>query len=212
MTRVKVCGIRTPDDVAAVNACRPDYIGYVFAPSERQISLETAKQLTKISKREIKKVGVFVNQPVAFLTECLASGAVDFLQLHGDEDRDYERALFDALRGAGETQPEQRCIRARRIRTAEDIAKADDTACAYLLLDAYSPTAYGGAGERFDWRLIQNLRKPFFLAGGLTAENVADAVAQVHPFAVDASSSMETDGKKDAEKIRAFVAAARKSS
>lgn len=205
MTKIKICGIRSLDDVAIINDCMPDYIGYVFAPSKRQISLNTAIALSANVFSGIKKVGVFVNQPIDFLVSAITSGAVDFVQLHGDETAEYEKKLFAALKNSGIEQPEKRCIRAFRIRNKDDIEKTKSTMCATLLLDAYSEKAVGGTGETFDWTLINNIEKPFFLAGGISIDNAEDAVNSAHPFALDVSSSLETNSKKDRAKVEAFV-------
>lgn len=205
MTKVKVCGIRSLDDVAIINGCKPDYIGYVFAPSKRQISLSTATSLSKNVSDGIKKVGVFVDQPVELITKAFSCGAIDFAQLHGNENADYERSLFNALAKIGINSPELRCIKAFRIRNNADIEKTNLSLCPTLLLDAYSQSAAGGTGEKFDWTLIKNINKPFFLAGGINADNAESAINSVHPFALDASSSLETNCKKDREKVYEFV-------
>lgn len=205
MTKVKICGIRTPEDVAIINEFKPDFIGYIFAPTWREISLETALKLIKQVDSSIQRVGVFVNRDIDFVAETLLSGAVDLLQLHGQEDREYEEKLFNLLIKNGVSDPQNKCIKAYRVRSADDILATDKTMCSRLLLDAYSEKDIGGTGESFDWTLIKNIKKPFFLAGGINADNVENAVKQVRPYAVDASSSLETDRKKDREKIKKFI-------
>lgn len=209
MTKIKICGIRTSDDVAIINEYKPDFIGYIFAPTWREISLETALALSKEVDKSIQKVGVFVNREIDFAAETLISGAVDLLQLHGQEDREYEEQLFSTLINHGIGNPQSKCIKAYRIKSEADILAATSTLCSRLLLDAYSDKDIGGTGESFDWTLIQNLDKPFFLAGGINADNVRRAIETVQPYAVDASSSLETDRKKDREKIKNFIKAAR---
>ncbi len=211
MTKVKICGLRTHDDVTIVNEFMPDYIGYVFAKSKRQITLQQALSLSKNISDNIKKVGVFANQPLDFTANVLLSGAIDFIQLHGDEDTEYENQLFDYLAKNGIEQPQDCCIKVYRIRSKDDILATKNTTCSTLLLDAFSANARGGTGEKFDWSLIENIKKPFFLAGGINAENVAKAIKTAHPFAIDASSSLETDGKKDRLKVKKFISAIRNS-
>lgn len=205
MVKVKICGIRSLLDVEIVNQYKPDYIGFVFAPSKRQISSEVAEILADKVDASIKKVGVFVNQPVEFLTDLLCKGTVDYLQLHGDEDEIYENKLFELLKQKGFQNPGEKCIKVFRIKDEKDVGKIGKTGCSLLLLDAFSQSALGGTGETFDWNLIQKIEKPFFLAGGIQAGNVKRAVEQVQPFGIDASSSLETDGRKDKEKIKVFL-------
>lgn len=203
--KIKICGIRRIEDVEIINQYRPDYIGFVFAPSKRQVSKEEAESLAIKVHPSIKKVGVFVNQPIEFLAELLLNGTVDYLQLHGEEDEIYENSLFHLLRQKGISSPEDRCIMAFRIKEEEDMEKVSLTGCSLLLLDAFSKEAQGGTGETFDWSLIKKIEKPFFLAGGIHAGNVKTAIEQVRPYGIDTSSSLETEGIKDKEKIKAFL-------
>lgn len=205
MVKIKICGIRRIEDVYYVNQYLPDYIGFVFADTRRKVSLETAAMLAKELDPRIKRVGVYVRQEIELLTESLVSGTVDYLQLHGDEDAAYEEALFESLTQHGIDDPQERCIKAFRIRGAEDFRKIDETKCRWLLLDTYSPTLPGGTGEHFNWDLIQGIDREFFLAGGISVNNIDQAVREVKPYAVDVSSSLETDGNKDKEKIRELM-------
>ncbi len=209
MTKIKICGLRTPDDIEIANEFLPDYIGYVFAESKRQISHEQATKLSAKVSDKIKKVGVFCNQPVKFVADILIDGTIDYIQLHGEENSEYEAELFDYLSQNGIENPQSRCIKAYRIRSKDDIISTQNTNCSTLLLDAFSAQAQGGTGEKFDWSLIENMGKPFFLAGGISADNAQTAIATAHPFALDASSSVETDGKKDREKVRQLITAVR---
>lgn len=203
--KIKVCGLRRPEDVDIVNTYRPDYIGFVFAPTWRQIDVDTARALKALLRPDIRSVGVFVNQPIELLAEAFTRGGVDYLQLHGQEDASYERELVRTLAQKGVKDPEEHLIRAYRIRSAQDFDRIGDTLAPLLLLDAYSPRDIGGTGESFDWTMIRNVKKPFFLAGGITADNVLDAIRLAQPFGVDASSSLETDRAKDREKIKTFI-------
>lgn len=203
--KIKICGIRRPEDVAIVNAYQPDYIGFVFAPTWRQIDTARACRLKALLHSNIKSVGVFVNQPIELLTEACTSGAADYLQLHGQEDETYEKALVKALAQKGIKNAEERFIRAYRIRNVSDFDRIGNTLAPLLLLDAYSPKDIGGTGGAFDWTMIRNVEKPFFLAGGITAENASKAIQLAQPFGIDASSSLETEKAKDRDKIKLFI-------
>ncbi|MDE6688181.1 MAG: phosphoribosylanthranilate isomerase, partial [Lachnospiraceae bacterium] len=187
MVKIKICGIKRIEDVYYVNQYLPDYIGFVFADTRRKISLETAAMLAKELDPQIKRVGVYVRQEIGLLTESLVSGTVDYLQLHGDEDAAYEEALFESLLQQGIDDPQERCIKAFRIRGAEDFHKIAETKCRWLLLDTYSPTLPGGTGEHFNWDLIQGIDREFFLAGGINVNNIEQAIRKVKPYAVDVS-------------------------
>lgn len=198
--KVKVCGLRRIEDTEYANKVKPDFIGFVFAESKRQITEEQASGLAERLDDGIKKVGVFVDQPEDMIVRLLEDKVIDLVQLHGKEDNDYIHRLCDMA------NIKKDCIiKAVRVKSAEDIKLAESYDCGYLLLDAYSDKAAGGSGETFDWTMIKNVTKPFFLAGGISAENVETAIKCVHPFAVDASSSMETDGFKDYDKMAQFV-------
>ena len=198
MTKVKLCGLSRPCDIEAANALMPEYIGFVFAPkSKRYVSAETAAELKQMLSPEIQAVGVFVNEPAENVARFLREGVIDIAQLHGAEDEAYIERLRQ-LSG-------RPVIKAFRMETAEDVERAEQSPADYVLLDSGA-----GTGLTFDWNLIQNIRRPYFLAGGLSPENAADAVRTFHPYAVDVSSGIETDGKKSADKMAAFVAAVRK--
>ncbi len=203
MLKVKICGLTRAADIAAVNAARPDYIGFVFAQSRRRISPETARELRALLAPAIHAVGVFVNERAEEVAGLAHAGVLDAVQLHGDEDAAYIRALRALL------PRETPVIKAVRVRDAAQILQADALPCDYLLLDTYDPASAGGVGKTFDWRLIPSGIKPYFLAGGLSCENVARAVRACAPCCVDVSSGVETEGKKDAGKIERFVRLAR---
>lgn len=203
--KVKICGLRRMEDAAAVNFYQPDYIGFVFAKSRRQVTPDLAKRLSEMISPGICKVGVFVDQSPELLAGLLLDGTVDMLQLHGREDDAYEESLLRLLKAGGVKAPEEHLIKAYRIRGSTDFERAFRTNCKYLLLDAYSVKCEGGNGECFDWELITDISKPFFLAGGINADNVEAAVRDVRPYAVDVSSSLETDGFKDQNKIKQFM-------
>lgn len=199
MTKMKFCGMMRTEDIAAANALQPDYIGFVFAPgSRRAITPEKAAALKTELAPGIRAVGVFVNVPPAQIAALLAAGIIDIAQLHGQEDEAYLRTL--------RTLTDQPIIKAFRVDTSADLTRAAAFPADGLLLDSGA----GGTGTAFDWSLLQDFSRPYFLAGGLTPENVGTAIQTIHPYAVDVSSGIETDGKKDATKMAAFAAAVRK--
>jgi len=188
-TRIKICGLTRLEDIDAVNELKPEYVGFVFAKSRRQITKEHAVTLRRYLDSEIQAVGVFVNELPAIVAGYLEEGVIDLAQLHGNESEEYIHSL--RFRTGGEL------IKAFSIKTREDVEKAKKSSADYILLDH----GKGGTGESFDWSLIRNMDRPYFLAGGLNAENVEQAILQTHPFAVDISSGVETDGVKDPKKI-----------
>ena len=198
MTNIKLCGLSRPQDIQAANRLKPDFIGFVFAPkSKRYVSPQKAEELKALLDPGIRAVGVFVNEPLETVAQLLDRGVIDLAQLHGGEDEDYVRAL--------QARTGKPVIRAFRVATAEDVRQAEESCADCILLDSGA-----GTGTVFDWDLLRTARRPYFLAGGLGPDNVARAVEQLHPYGVDVSSGIETDGKKDPVKMAAFVAAVRK--
>ena len=197
MTRVKMCGMRRLEDIAAANSLMPEYIGFVFAPaSRRYVSPEEAAALKQALIPGVRAVGVFVNEQFETAARLLAEGIIDIAQLHGHEDESYLNRLR-SLTG-------KPVIQAFRIRNAGDMDPAQASGADMILLDAGA-----GDGKTFDWNLLHSVGRPYFLAGGLNPENVGRAVKQLKPYAVDVSSGIETDGFKDVEKMRAFLRAVR---
>ncbi len=197
MIKIKLCGLSRVCDITAANELMPEYIGFVFAQkSKRYVSPDRAAELKRLLAPRIKTVGVFVDDTPEHIAGLLNRGIIDIAQLHGSETEEYIGRL--------KQQTDKPIIRAFRIKTAADTEKAEQTTADYLLLDSGA-----GTGVTFDWELVKKIKKPFFLAGGLSPENVSEAVAMLHPFAVDVSSGIETDGVKDKEKMAAFVAAVR---
>ncbi len=217
MRKIKICGLFRDCDIDYVNEARPDLIGFVFAESRRQVSPEWAEAMRPKLSSEITPVGVFVNESLEKVTKLLNDGIIDMAQLHGNEDETYIQAL--------KALTNKPIIKAVRVLTLEDIESAQDTVADFLLLD----NGAGGTGESFDWSLvrkrqvqekgtekeqkpksnpkqIQNqTQKPFFLAGGLKVGNLEQAIAATDPYAVDLSSGVETEGKKDRDKILEIV-------
>lgn len=198
--KIKLCGMFRDCDIDFVNEAKPDYIGFIvmFPQSRRNIDLQTALRLKVRLSPEIKSVAVSVNAPTAALAEFAKLGAADLLQLHGTENFDYIaelRSLTDVP-----------LIKAVKVTSAADIENANALDADFLLLDSGT-----GSGKAFDHSLIDraNISKLFFLAGGLTPENVRAAALEVKPYGVDMSSGIETDKVKDREKILAAVKAVR---
>ena len=192
MTKIKLCGMTRPEDIAAVNEIKPDYIGFVlWEPSKRYASKEKAAELKSMLDPDIKAVGVFVNEAPETVAAIANEGIIDVIQLHGDEDGDYISRLRE-LTG-------KPVIQAIRIVTEADITKAENSPADRILLDSGK-----GGGKTIDWDLAAKIKRPYFLAGGLTTDNVGAAVEKLHPYAVDVSSGIETDGHKDLEKMRQF--------
>lgn len=198
MTKIKICGLRRLKDIEIINEVKPDFAGFVFARSPRQVDEKLSFQLREKMDPAVKAVGVFVNEPVWRVAAIGRAGIIQMIQLHGDEDASYIEEI--RMKAAGIP-----IIKAVRVRSADDILKAAELEVDYLLLDTFVKGVYGGSGLTFDKQFIPEMNKPYFLAGGLTAENVKENIRICHPFAVDTSSAMETDGIKDADKIRKFV-------
>lgn len=198
MTKIKLCGLSRQCDIEWANELKPDYIGFIFwSKSKRNVSPEKAKKLKALLSPDIKAVGVFVNEPVENVAELLSNNIIDVAQLHGSEDEEYIAKL--------RTLSDKPIIKAFLLKSKDDAKTAEKSTADYILLDSGM-----GAGKSFDWNLLQNIRRPYFLAGGLYPENVADAIDKLSPFAVDVSSGIETDNVKDKNKMTAFVKAVRK--
>jgi phosphoribosylanthranilate isomerase len=180
-----------------VNEALPDYIGFVFAKSQRQVNPQQAKDLKDILDRRILSVGVFVNAEPSEIIKLCMDGIVDIIQLHGNEDHSYMSTLRSKV--------SNQIIKAVQVQSASQLIDAQLLPCDYLLLDTYQKDRYGGSGKSFDWSLIPTLQKPFFLAGGLCSENIASAVTAMHPYCLDMSSGVETNGIKDQDKIKKIV-------
>ena len=188
MTKVKICGLSTKEAVKTAVSAGADYIGFVFAPSKRQVSVEQATELAKFIPSHIQKVGVFVSPSRAELLEAVDKVGLDFVQVHGQ----VVDKLFENL-PCGSIQAVQ----------VDGNGHVPNSRADYLLFDA--PVA--GSGQTFDWGRLDTteLSQPFFIAGGLNEDNVEEAIQHFTPYAVDVSSGVETDGQKDHEKIRRFI-------
>ncbi len=203
MTKIKICGLTRMEDVLAANRLGPDFIGFVFARSKRQITDEKARELRKALDVRIPAVGVFVDEPTEHIERLCRDEIIQMVQLHGDEDAAYIRRFRRKI-------PAIPVIKAVRVSSAEQILDAQKTDCSYLLLDAFVKGAYGGSGRTFDWNLIPPLDKPYFLAGGICVETAGKAIVSCHPYALDVSSAVETAGVKDEYKMKELIERVRK--
>ncbi len=194
-TRIKICGLTRPEDIQAVNEAKPDFSGFIveFPKSRRNVTVDQLRQLREKLDESILPVGVFVNAPVELPARLLNEGTIALAQLHGQEDEAYIRQL--------KTMTDQLLIKAFSIKTEEDVKSAIRSEADYILLDQGS----GGTGETFDWNLVSAIKRPWFLAGGLGCDNLETAIKMLHPWAADLSSSVETDGYKDPDKIAKAV-------
>lgn len=211
--KVKMCGISKVETIPAVVEAKPDYMGLVFAPSKRQVTVDQAKTLveelhrgyaqkygsdTEHDKNDtIKTVGVFVNETVDNLVTIANEANLDAVQLHGDEDETFIQSLKERIN--------VEVWKAVQIRSAADVEKWIDSSADILLFDAYHKDERGGTGEVFDWSSLDAFERPFMLAGGIDSTNVARAIRTVRPYGIDISSGIETNGVKDDEKITAFT-------
>ncbi|MDR7522443.1 MAG: phosphoribosylanthranilate isomerase [Armatimonadota bacterium] len=202
MTRIKICGISDEAAAAAAAEAGADAIGLIFAASRRQVDASRARRIAAALPPFVTKVGVVVNEPLDRLRALVEAVRLDAVQLHGDEGPAY----CQAVRDAGVT-----VIKAIRVAGPLDAARLRALPVAAVLLDTHRPGVRGGTGEPFDWRWAVPVASamPVILSGGLSPENVAAGIAAVRPYGVDVSSGVETDGRKDPGKIRAFVAAVR---
>ena len=211
--KVKMCGISKVETIPAVVEAKPDYMGLVFAPSKRQVTVDQAKTLveelhrgyakkygsdTEHDKNDtIKTVGVFVNETVDNLITIANEANLDAVQLHGDEDETFIQSLKE--------RTNVEVWKAVQIRSAADAEAWIDSSADMLLFDAYHKDERGGTGEVFDWSSLDAFERPFMLAGGIDSTNVARAIRTVRPYGIDTSSGIETNGVKDDEKITAFT-------
>ena len=199
MTKIKICGLRRIEDCKYINEAKPDYAGFVFwEKSKRNVSFGTARRLRNILDPSIRTAGVFVNRDIDDMVNLAKSGIISVIQLHGSETEE----IIEKLKGLC---PKGTAIwKAFEVKTAEDIERANASSADMILVDSGK-----GSGNVFDWSILNGLNRDYILAGGLSPENVGEAIRAYHPYGVDVSSKVETDGYKDQEKIMRFCAAAR---
>ena len=195
MVKIKICGIKRLEDIEIVNRYKPDYIGFVFADSKRKVSHDLAKELRNNLDSDIIPVGVFVDSPQDEILKLFDEGIIEIAQLHGSES---EQFILDLKK---KTDGELKIINAIEMTQEVDLLEYNDSNSDYLLLDSGK-----GSGKTFDWSLIRkDIKKEFFLAGGLNSKNVTQAIDEFNPYAIDLSSSLETDGFKDENKIKEIM-------
>lgn len=197
--KIKMCGLQRPEDIIYANEYIPDYIGFVFAASKRKVSAQKARELGRGLDPRIKKAGIFVNEPAEDLISTACKSEIDIIQLHGDEDKEYIKEV--------KRQTGKEVWKAVRVRTAEDIKKAMDLPADKLLLDSFSEDSYGGTGKVMNFDVLRQAKitKPYFIAGGLTIENLPEILAEFNPYGIDISSGIETGGVKDREKMKRVI-------
>ena len=198
MTKIKFCGLTRKCDIEAVNELGPEYIGFVFWPrSKRVVTREQASELKAMLDPSIKAVGVFVDEDIEVVKSLLNDDIIDIAQLHGSEDGTY---INDLKMSTGKP-----VIKAFKIRSEDDGRQAEESPADMVLLDSGM-----GTGKTFNWEIIKGVKRPFFLAGGLAPDNAAEAIRELHPYALDVSSGIETEGIKDIKKMADFYEAVRK--
>jgi phosphoribosylanthranilate isomerase len=203
MVFVKVCGITGPEDARAAAGSGADAIGLLFAESPRRVSVERAREISAALPSRVSRFGVFVDATVEEVLRSSREVGLDFAQLHGDESP----ATVAGIRAGG-----VKVVKALRVRDEDSLSSMDGYAADLYLLDSWSGKARGGTGERFDWRFAESLKgyDNILISGGITPENVGEALEFFEPYGVDASSSLESaPGEKDNERVRRFVSAAR---
>ncbi|MDR3071855.1 MAG: phosphoribosylanthranilate isomerase [Endomicrobium sp.] len=192
MTKIKICGLKREEDIDFVNIAKPDYIGFVFAGTKRKIDFNTAEKFKSLLSKEIQAVGVFVNENIADIANLCKYSVIDLIQLHGEEDEFYISKLKEKVK--------QSVIKVVKI-SRETVCNVD-TKADFVLFDTYTNFEYGGSGKIFNWNLIKEFKKPFFVAGGLNKDNIEKVLAELNPYCVDLSSGVEMNGVKDLSKIR----------
>ena len=197
MVKIKICGLKRLEDVEIVNKYKPDFVGFVFADSKRKVTHDLARQMKQNLDDSIQSVGVFVDAAIDEILEIHEQGIIDMAQLHGSESDEY----IEELRQKSNCQ--LKIINAIEMDDEKDLLEYDNSIADYLLLDSGK-----GSGKTFDWRLIRkDLKKEFFLAGGLNYQNISRAINEFDPYAIDLSSSVETNGYKDELKIKKVMEA-----
>ena len=197
MVKIKICGLKRLEDIEIVNKYKPDFIGFVFADSKRKVTPNLARQMKQNLDDSIQSVGVFVDAAIDEILEIHEQGIIDMAQLHGSESEDY----IEKLKKKSNNQ--LKIINAIEMDDEKDLLEYDNSIADYLLLDSGK-----GSGKTFDWRLIRkDLKKEFFLAGGLNYQNISQAINEFDPYAIDLSSSVETNGYKDELKIKKVMEA-----
>ncbi len=212
--KIKICGLMTKEDCAIMNCFEPDYCGVVFADGRHKVSDSQAGIIRTTLKKEIPLVGVFADDDPDRIAALFNAGTIQVIQLHGSEDEAYIQTLKEKI---AQLQPDKRrhfpefegelpIIKVAKVQSTADIEKAEETSARVLLLDTYVPGQGGGTGKRFDLTLIPKMSKPYYIAGGLTPENLQEVLSETPgPFGIDISSGVEADGHKDWKKVEKLM-------
>lgn len=201
MAKIKICGLQSIDDIDCVNKANCDYAGFIFAESRRKISFDLSLTLRKKLKKSIKSVGVFVNETIDNIRKLCDIDAIDIVQLHGNENNEYISQL--------KLNINKPIIKSFKIKELNDVFIAKNSIADYILFDTYHEKLSGGTGKTFNWDLIKDINRDYFLAGGLNYGNVPMAFFKLKPYAFDVSSGVEIDGVKDCKKISEIVSLVR---
>ncbi|QEH68132.1 phosphoribosylanthranilate isomerase [Cellulosilyticum sp. ST5] len=200
MSKIKICGLKSENDVKIVNKYGPDYVGFILAPSKRRVNYEVAKKLKALLNPSILAVGVFVNESLEVIGQYAEDKVIDVIQLHGDESLEMIKEL--------KQQVSIPVIKAMRIKDEKQLKHLlpfiQEVTADYLLFDTYQEGLYGGSGKSFDWKLLEVVERSYFLAGGIGLHNIEEA-CKWKPFAIDVSSGVETNGVKDAIKVSELI-------
>lgn len=200
MSKIKICGLKSENDIKIVNKYGPDYVGFILAPSKRQVNYEVAKKLKALLNPSILAVGVFVNESLEVIGQYAEDKVIDVIQLHGDESLEMIKEL--------KQQVSIPVIKAMRIKDEKQLKHLlpfiQEVTADYLLFDTYQEGLYGGSGKSFDWKLLDVVKRSYFLAGGIGLHNIEEA-CKWKPFAIDVSSGVETNGVKDAIKVSELI-------
>lgn len=194
MSRVKICGLRRIEDIEFINMYRPDACGFILSkPFRRYVDKEQLRRMRQMLDEGITAFGVFVNEPLSYISDYVEEGLIGAVQLHGEEDDSYIQELKNRY-------PSLTVMKAFTVTSREVLAQAEKSSADIILLDSGK-----GTGRTFSWQLLQGFQRPYVLAGGLNPDNVQEAVRTLNPLGVDTSSGVETEGFKDREKIRLFI-------
>ena len=190
--KVKICGLKTLEDIDYINEALPDFAGFIFAESSRRISFNQAAKMKSKLNKNIKSIGVFVNEKTENIIKAAKEGIIDLIQLHGNEDNNYIKEIGSKLK-----------LQVIKAFKADSNLKynIENTIADYVLIDSGNKNQFGGTGQLFDWGLIPETDKKIFLAGGLNADNIIRAIKEVNPYCLDINSGVEINGKKDRKKI-----------
>ena len=190
--KVKICGLKTLEDIDYINEALPDFAGFIFAESSRRISFNQAAKMKSKLNKNIKSIGVFVNEKTEKIINAAEEGIIDLIQLHGNEDNNYIKEIGNKLK-----LPVIKAFKA----DSNLKYNIENTIADYVLIDSCNKNQFGGTGQLFDWGLIPETDKKIFLAGGLNADNIIRAIKEVNPYCLDINSGVEINGKKDRKKI-----------